>query len=71
MNAGAALASPWYCAALRRTSALLERLAHRLDAAQRRPTPDPEDPAPHELLRLRESAEEELREIRLRSLRYY
>jgi hypothetical protein len=66
-------ASPWYCAALRGASQALARLAHRLDQQSRRdePAASAGDLAPHELLRTRERAEEELREIRLRSLRYY
>jgi len=71
MNPNAALASPWYCAVLRQASVILRQLAHRLEAPQGRPAPDPEGPSPHELLRARAIAEEELREIRFRSLRYY
>jgi len=65
--------SPWYCAGLRRASAALARLAQRLEATSRRDerTSHAEDLAAHERLRAREAAEEELREIRLRSLRYY
>jgi len=69
VSTGLALRSPWYCAALRRASAWLWRLSHRLDrrsrqgAVQATPRLD--------ALRACAIAEERLREIRLRNLRYY
>jgi hypothetical protein len=73
MSAVFASSSPWYCAALRGASGALACLAHRLDAASCRDEHIVRagDLAPHDLLRARERAEEDLREIRLRSLRYY
>jgi len=66
-------ASPWYCSALLRLAGGLATLAHRLDqAAQRRGLRASPGASPVlDALRACEMAEERLREIRLRSLRYY
>ena len=70
----AALAtSPWYCSALLRAAGWLAALAHTLDQAARRrgPRASPTATPALDALRACEMAEERLREIRLRSLRYY
>jgi hypothetical protein len=66
-------ASPWYCVALRHASAWLDGMASWLERAARREAVVAADEGDAELraLRIREEAEEQLREIRLRSLRYY
>jgi hypothetical protein len=80
VTAALAASSPWYCAALRLASQWLARLAQRLDAPEagaettaiRADETASAAPVPAlESLRARDIAEERLREIRLRSLRYY
>ncbi len=72
MSATLAPRSPWYCAALRRASARLWRLAQRLDRRSRQGAVHGNDQRPQlDALRACGIAEERLREIRLRSLRYY
>jgi hypothetical protein len=68
VNTAFASSVPWYCVTLRRASAWLEAVARRLE----RPAPPAED-GEHavDALRRVEREEEKLRELRLRSLRYY
>jgi hypothetical protein len=73
VNAALAPSSPWYCVTLRRASAWLEAAARRLEVTAL----DTAAPAPADgeravdAWRRVEREEERLREVRLRSLRYY
>jgi hypothetical protein len=63
----------WYCVALRRASVWLAAMAHALEARSldREAPPARDADAAFDARRSLEGAEERLREVRLRSLRYY